>query len=90
MGANDTVAIAMQYEGPEANPYPVVGFHRGDERIQRIDAPHDTLVRMKRYSASVCIAPSGVAAVTCPRGDLVTFFDVARGADNHALATWAV
>ena len=38
------------------------------------------LIRMKRYSASVCVAPGGVAAATCPRGDLVAFFDVASGA----------
>jgi len=74
-----TVAVAMQYEGPETNPYPVVGFHRGDEHIRAGAAPRELLVQMKRYSASVCVAPGGVAAATCPRGDVVVFFDAASG-----------
>jgi hypothetical protein len=77
--ADGTVAVAMQYEGPETNPYPVIGFHRGGDRIVAGEAPRDVLVRMKRYSASVCVAPSGVAAATCPRGDLVALYDVASG-----------
>lgn len=74
-----TVVVAMQYEGPETTPYPVIGFHRGGDRIVTGDAPRDVLVRMTRYSASVCVAPNGIAAATCPRGDLVVLFDVASG-----------
>ena len=77
--ADGTVAVAMQYEGPETTPYPVIGFHRGGDRIVAGEAPRDVLVRMTRYSASVCVAPNGVAAATCPRGDLVVLFDVASG-----------
>ena len=79
VAADGVVGVAMQYAGPESNPYPVVGFHRGDDRIHLVSAPRQTLVRMKRYCASICIAPSGVAAATCPRGDVVAFFDVASG-----------
>lgn len=79
VGPDETVAIAMQYEGPETNPYPVLGFHRRGRAIAAAAAPRELRVRMKRYAASVCTAPSGVAAVTCPRGDVVAFFDGASG-----------
>ena len=29
LAPDGTVAVAMQYEGPETNPYPVLGLHRG-------------------------------------------------------------
>ena len=80
LAPDGTIAVAMQYEGPEANPYPVLGFHRGGTTIASADIPRDLRVRMQRYAASVCVAPSGVAAVTCPRGDVAAFFDVATGA----------
>lgn len=79
LAPDGTIAVAMQYEGPETNPYPVLGFHRGGAAIENISAPHELRVRMQRYAASVCVAPTGVAAVTCPRGDTVALFAVATG-----------
>jgi hypothetical protein len=79
LARDGTVGVAIQYAGPEANPYPVAAFHRGEERLRLADAPHGTRVRMRRYAASIAIAPDGVAAVTCPRGDVVVFLDVASG-----------
>ncbi|MEW6273046.1 MAG: DUF1513 domain-containing protein [Thermodesulfobacteriota bacterium] len=80
LGSDGTVGVALQYAGPEANPYPVAAFHRGEERLRLVQAPRESRVRMRRYAASVAIAPGGVAAVTCPRGDVVALFDVASGA----------
>jgi uncharacterized protein len=79
LAPDGTVAVAMQYEGPETNPYPVLGFHRGGRAIENVSAPHELRVRMQRYAASVCVAATGVAAVTCPRGDTVAFFATATG-----------
>lgn len=80
LGPDGVVGVAMQYAGPETNPFPVVGFQRGDGPIRHAPAPHETRVRMQRYVASIAIAPGGVAAATCPRGDLVTFWDSERAA----------
>ena len=85
LAADGTVGVAMQYAGAEDNPYPVAAFHRGEQRLRLIEAPHESRVRMRRYAASIAIAPSGVAAVTCPRGDVVALFDVASGALRHEL-----
>lgn len=79
LASDGTVAVAMQYEGPETNPYPVLGFQRGGSAIENVSAPHELRVRMQRYAASVCVAPTGVAAITCPRGDTVALFAVATG-----------
>jgi len=80
LGDDGVVGVAIQYAGPDTNPYPVAAFHRGGEGLALVDAPRATRVRMRRYAASIAIAPGGVAAVTCPRGDVVTFFDAASGA----------
>lgn len=77
LAPDGSVAVAMQYEGPETNPYPVLGFHRGGSAIETVSAPREVRVRMQRYAASVCVAETGVAAVTCPRGDTVAFFSTA-------------
>lgn len=80
LAPDGTIAVAMQYEGPETNPYPVLGFHRGGSAIESVSAPRELRVRMQRYAASVCVAPTGVAAVTCPRGDTVALFGASTGA----------
>ncbi len=87
LAPDGTVAVAMQYEGPETNPYPVLGLHRGGAAIASVAAPRELRVRMQRYAASVCVAPTGVAAVTCPRGDTVALFSTASGelVESHAV-----
>ena len=52
-----------------------------------VAAPRELRVRMQRYAASVCVAPTGVAAVTCPRGDTVALFSTASGelVESHAV-----
>jgi hypothetical protein len=79
-GPDGTGAVAMQYEGPEDAVREMVAFHAPGAEWREALTPEDVLVRMKRYVASVCIAPRhGVAAATCPRGGLVAFYDVASG-----------
>ena len=73
-------AIATQYEGPDENVRELIAFHARGAGLREAATPRDVLVRMKRYVASVCIAPRhGVAAATCPRGGLVAFYDVGSG-----------
>ena len=73
-------AIATQYEGPDENVRELIAFHARGADLREAATPRDVLVRMKRYVASVCIAPRhGVAAATCPRGGLVAFYDVGSG-----------
>ncbi|MCH2158684.1 MAG: DUF1513 domain-containing protein [Oleiphilaceae bacterium] len=76
VGSDDTVGLALQYKGKREFP-PVVGFQKGQREIQLVKSDDDqTHWKMNQYTASICIHPeTGVTAITCPRGNLITFWD---------------
>ncbi len=94
VGDDDTVAAAMQYEGPAGDLTPLVALHRaapaaggGSRRgpLRLLEAPAGILRAMKRYCGGVCFDPGGrTIAVSAPRGHLVTLWD-ADGAFLSAL-----
>ena len=80
LGPDDTVALAMQYEGPAQDRVPLVALQRGGGPLRLLHGPHSVLRAMKNYCGSVCFDPSGrTVAVSAPRGNLVTFWDVGTG-----------
>ena len=77
---DDTVAVAMQYEGPAHDRVPLVALQRGGGPMRLLQGPHSLLRAMKNYCGSICFDPSGrTIAVSAPRGNLVTFWDVGTG-----------
>jgi uncharacterized protein len=73
------VAIAMQYEGSKADHVPLVGLHDGGE-IRLLEAPAAIERRMRQYAGSIAFDGSGrLLAVSCPRGNLITFWDARAG-----------
>jgi hypothetical protein len=77
---DDTVAVAIQYEGDLGRLHPLIVFHRGEERLRAAAAPAEHVRACVGYAASVCLDREGSrAAVTCPRGNRVGFYDVASG-----------
>lgn len=75
---DDTVVVAMQAEGPESDIRPLVAVHRGGDALRLLAAPRVEARRMRNYAGSAAVDSSGaVAAVSAPRGNLVTFWDVA-------------
>ena len=77
---DDTVAVAMQYEGPQHDRVPLVALHHGSGRLRLLQAPPAVLRTMKNYCGSVCFDASGrTIAVTAPRGGLVTLWDAGAG-----------
>ena len=77
---DDTVAVAMQYEGPAHNLVPLVGVQRRGGGLRLLHASRATLRAMKNYCGSVCFdASSHIIAVSAPRGGFVTFWDVGTG-----------
>ena len=69
------VAMAMQYEGSKRDRVPLVALHDGGA-IRLIEAPAPIERRMRHYAGSIAFDPSGrVLAVSCPRGNLITFWD---------------
>lgn len=88
---DNTVAIAMQYEGPAGDLVPLVALCRArriirgaqchDSLLHLLEGPPDVLRSMKRYCGSVCFDSSArIIAVSAPRGNLVTFWGVDAGA----------
>ena len=87
-GQDDTVAIAMQYEGPSGDLVPLAALHRGkrarparrDGGLRLLEAPSRVWRAMRQYCGSVCFDSSGrVIAVSAPRGHLITFWDARTG-----------
>ena len=86
VGKDDTVAVAMQYEGPAGDLVPLVAVHRRGGQLRPLDGPPDMLRAMKHYCGDICFDSSGrVIAVSAPRGDLVTFWDI--GARRYLSST---
>lgn len=84
VGRDDTVAVAMQYEGPRGDSVPLVALHRPGTAVSTSLAPLEAAPgvwrTMKQYCGSVCFDADGrLLAVSAPRGNLVTFWDAAAG-----------
>lgn len=75
IGLNGEVLVACQYKGKKQMPK-LVGIQSGKGQIEMLEIDDNDLWQMKNYTASARIASSGIAAVTCPRGDRVTFWDL--------------
>ncbi|WP_020679526.1 DUF1513 domain-containing protein [Marinobacterium rhizophilum] len=76
-----TVAIAMQYEGNPADRQPLVALHRRGQALQALSAPDAINRQMSQYCGSARIDSSGkIAAVSAPRGNLITFWDIEQNA----------
>ena len=75
VGPEDTVAVAMQYEGPAGDLIPLVAVWRADEGLRLLRGPAADLRAMKHYCGSVCFDPSGrTIAASAPAwrpGDLL-------------------
>ena len=70
----------MQYEGSKRDRVPLVGVHAGGD-IRLLDAPPAIERRMRHYAGSVAFDQSGrLLAVSCPRGNLITFWDARTAA----------
>lgn len=72
---DDTVAIAMQYEGRTDQRPPLIAIHRGNEPMQLLQAPEKQHRMMRNYCGSVAFScDSSKFAVSSPRGGLVTYW----------------
>lgn len=73
---NDRIGIAMQYEGDQYDNVPLVAFHDPGENIRYKTLPMESQRRFTQYTASIQISEkSGIACVTAPRGNLVSFWN---------------
>ncbi|MEH6579827.1 MAG: DUF1513 domain-containing protein [Amphritea sp.] len=81
----DTV-IALQYQGGVENNPPLVAVHRAGQSIKLLAAPEPVNLAMKHYCGSARFDASGrFAAISAPRGDLVTFWDLQSDSFHSAI-----
>ncbi|MDI3324213.1 DUF1513 domain-containing protein [Pontibacterium granulatum] len=76
VNAAGKVVIALQYQGAKYDDVPLVAMHQRGEPLQLLHAPDHVNRAMKQYCGSARFDASGrYAAISSPRGDLVTFWD---------------
>lgn len=74
---NDTVAVAVQYQGDNSDIIPLVLTHSGEGHLQALPASELTWLGQNQYIASVAFDPSGRYIVsTSPRGHTIELWDV--------------
>ncbi len=76
------VAVAMQYEGPEGDPVPLVALHdapAGAAGLEYLPMPEAERAGMRQYCGSAAMDDSGrYLAVSSPRGNRVLVWDLDR------------
>ncbi|WP_018693505.1 DUF1513 domain-containing protein [Algicola sagamiensis] len=79
------VIVGMQYQGDRQDDVPLVFQHRfGQKAFHYMRPPREVEIAMKQYTASLCFSKDGnQAAVTCPRGNIITFWDMQMQAFTH-------
>jgi len=76
--ADDTVVFGCEHQGPLSERPPLVGFHRRGRKVELVTPPERTQIAMENYIGSVTTDRSGqVAALSSPRGCIVTYWDIA-------------
>lgn len=85
INADGVVALGMQFEGEPFLAVPLVATHRRGESLRLLDAPPELQPQMKQYVGSVRFAADGrYFAASCPKGNMLTFWDTASGALLHS------
>lgn len=77
VSADGSVLVACQYKGKRLMPQ-LVGMQQGNSDIEMLAIDDDDLWLLNNYTASALIASNGIAVVSCPRGNRLTFWDLAR------------
>ncbi|MCG8382946.1 MAG: DUF1513 domain-containing protein [Gammaproteobacteria bacterium] len=75
VGSDGTVLVACQYKGNSKLPA-LVGVQRGATGIEMLEIDDDDLWPLKQYCADARIAGNGVGAVSCPRGNRLTLWNL--------------
>lgn len=85
VNAAGVVALGMQFEGEPFLAVPLVATHRRGESLRLLDAPPELQPQMKQYVGSVRFDMDGrYFATSCPKGNLLTFWDADNGALLHS------
>lgn len=79
------ILISCQYKGNTELPS-LVGLLRKGQPLQMLNIDGDSLWQMKQYTASARFINENLAAVSCPRGNLLSFWDLQAGEYLYGVA----
>lgn len=80
VNAAGQVAIGLQFQGEPWQAVPLVATHRRGEALRWLAAPPELQPAMQQYVGSVRFSGDGSCiAASCPRGNLLTFWNAADG-----------
>jgi hypothetical protein len=75
---NGDIYVGAQFQGDYSKQYPLVFVQSGNQQLQALHASEEDWRAMRQYTASVCVDKERLL-VTCPRGDLLTFWNTSSG-----------
>lgn len=74
------VVVGLQYQGAKNDLNKLIVSHQGEDSLTNLNAPESIWRRMNQYTASVAIdSGADKVAVACPRGDMLTFWNLSSG-----------
>lgn len=77
VAASGRVLCVQQWQGPAERTPPLVAVHDRGGALSLLSAPDEVQARMRNYCGSATVDAAGrLAAVSAPRGGLVTFWDL--------------
>ncbi len=74
------VVVGLQYQGVKSDKTKLIVSHHGELQLSYFNAPESVWRKMNQYTASVAVdSINNKVAVACPRGDMLTFWDLTSG-----------
>lgn len=85
VNAAGLLAIGLQFQGEPWQSVPLVATHRRGEPLRLLEAPPELQPAMQQYVGSVRFSADGRhLAASCPRGNLLTFWEASSGSLRHS------
>lgn len=84
VNAQGQVLVACQYKGKTKLP-PLVAIQEGEGDLEFLSISDDALWPLTNYTACGRITDDGFAAVTCPRGNRLTLWDIGNKKHLHSI-----
>jgi hypothetical protein len=85
VNADGLVALAMQFEGEPFMDVPLLATHRRGEELRLLKAAPELQPQMMQYVGALRFDAGGrFFAASCPKGNMITFWDAAAGTLLHS------
>ncbi len=77
MAADNSVLVAMQFEGERSRQAPLVAIHKQGDELVPLPLPEAVRIGLNQYTGSACTDSSGhFAAISAPKGNRILFWNI--------------